>query len=158
MQIARRPGAASSNADIIRHHHDVLNGGDVAAAVQFYAEDTRNHGVPVGRTGVLQVLTEIHTIFPDFRMEIEDLAAIGNDVIVRMMVTGTHKEVGQIPVLGGLLVGVPPSGRSFKVQHIHWYTLEGGLIIEHRANRNDVGMMRELGLLPDVARDDLPKT
>jgi len=150
-------GPAAANADIIRHHHAVLNTGDVAAAAAFFAEDTRNHGVPVGRKGVLRVLTDIFTTFPDWRMDIETLAAIDNDVVVRMLVTGTHKGVGRIPVNGGLLVGVPPTGKSFKVQHIHWYTLQGGLITEHRANRDDVGMMQELGLLPAVARYDLPK-
>ena len=151
------PGPAAANAQIVRRHHAVLNTGDVVAASAFFAEDTRNHGVPVGRKGVLRVLTDIYTTFPDWRMEVDDLAAVDNDVIVRMTVTGTHKGVGRIPVNGGLLVGVPATGKSFKVQHIHWYTLEGGLITEHRANRDDIGMMQELGLLPAVARYDLPK-
>ena len=150
-------GAEAANAQIVRRHHDVLNNGDVTAAAQFFAVDTRNHGVPVGRAGVLHVLTDIFNTFPDWRMEIETLAAIDDDVIVRMIVSGTHKGVGKIPVNGGLLVGVPPTGKSFKVQHIHWYTLKQGLIVEHRANRDDVGMMQELGLLPTVARYDLPK-
>ena len=149
-------GVAAKNADTIRRHHAVMNTGDFAAAVQFYAEDTRNHSVAVGRTGVLRVLTDIYVTFPDWRMEIEDVAAIGDDIIVRMIVTGTHKGVGKIPVNGGLLVGVAPTGKSFKVQHIHWYTLKDGLIVEHRACLDDVGMMQELGLLPAVKRYDLP--
>jgi len=40
---------AARNAAIIRRHHDALNSGDIRAAVQFFAEDTQNHGVPVGR-------------------------------------------------------------------------------------------------------------
>ncbi len=97
-----------------------MNTGDVKAAAEFFAVDTRNHGVPVGRAGVLHVLTDIYTTFPDWRTDIETRAAIGNDVIVRMIVTGTHKGIGKIPVNGGLLVGVPPTGKHFKVQHIHW--------------------------------------
>ena len=147
---------AARNAETIRRHHAVMNSGDVAAAAQFFAVDTRNHGVPVGRVGVLHVLTDIYATFPDWRMEIEDLAAIDDDVVVRMIVTGTHKGVGKIPVNGGLLVGVPPTQKSFKVQHIHWYTLKDNLIVEHRACRDDVGMMQELGLLPAVKRYDLP--
>ncbi len=148
---------AAKNAEIIRRHNDVLNSGDVVAAVQFFAEDTRNHGVPVGRKGVLGVLTDIYSTFPDWRTEIQDLAAIGDDVIVRVISNGTHKGVGKIPVNGGLLVGVPPSGNTFKVQSIHWYTLKDGLIVEHRASRDDVGMMQQLGLLPAVKRYDLPQ-
>jgi predicted ester cyclase len=151
-QVVERTDLAPRNAETIRRHHAVLNTGDVVAASQFYAVDTRNHGVPVGRTGVLRVLTDILGTFPDWQMEIENLAAVGNDVTVRMIVTGTHGGVGKIPVNGGLLVGVPPTGKSFKVQHIHWYTLRQGLIVEHRANRDDIGMMQQLGLLPAVQR------
>jgi predicted ester cyclase len=148
---------AAKNAQIIRHQNEMMNSGNLAEAVQFFAEDASNHGAPVGRQGVLRVLTDILTTFPDWTMQIEDLVAIGDDVIVRALVSGTHKGVGKIPVNGGLLVGVPPTGKSFKVQHIHWYTLKDGLIVQHRANRDDVGMMQELGLLPAVKRYDLPQ-
>ena len=144
------------NVAAIRAHHELLNKGDVPGAVQYFAVDTRNHGVPVGRNGLLRVLTDIYTTFPDWRMEIVSLDAVGDDVVIRCIVTGTHKGVGKIPVNGGLLVGVPPTGKGFKVQHIHWYTLKDGLIVEHRANRDDIGMMQELGLLPAVKRYDLP--
>jgi hypothetical protein len=32
--------------------------------------------------------------------------------------------------------------------HIHWYKVRNGKIVEHTANRDDIGMMRQLGLLP----------
>jgi predicted ester cyclase len=151
-----RTDVAAKNVAVVRHCQDAFNRGDIEAATGFYAEDTRNHGVPVGRKGVLRVLTDIHATFPDWHTEEEEVAAIGEDVIVRAIVTGTHKGVGKIPVNGGLLVGVQPTGNQFKVQHIHWFTLKDGLIVEHRANRDDVGMMQQLGLLPAVKRYDLP--
>jgi predicted ester cyclase len=144
---------ATTNAEIIRRQNDVLNRGDIAAAVQLYAEDANNNGRAIGRQGLLAVLTDIYTTFPDWHMEIEDLDAVGDDVIVRGNVMGTHKGVGQRPVNGGLLVGVAPTGKSFKVQHIHWFTLKNGLIVQHRATRDDLGMMQQLGLLPAVKRD-----
>ena len=142
---------ASRNAEVIRRYNDVMNTGDISAAVEFYAEDARNHGRPVGREGLRRVLTDIFTTFPDWRTDIVDLAAVGDDVVMLAMVSGTHKGVGRIPVNGGMLVDVPPTGKSFRVQHIHWHTLKGGLIVEHRANRDDIGMMRQLGLLPAAA-------
>jgi predicted ester cyclase len=36
----------------------------------------------------------------------------------------------------------------FEVQHIHMYQLRNGKIVEHFANRDDLGMMQQLGLLP----------
>jgi predicted ester cyclase len=44
-----------------------------------------------------------------------------------------------------MLVGVQPTGRAFEVQHIHMYRVLDGKIAELFANRDDVGMMRQLG-------------
>lgn len=43
---------------------------------------------------------------------------------------------------------VAPTGKSFSVLHTHWFKLKDGLIVEHRATRDDLGMSRQLGLLP----------
>ena len=139
---------AAKNAEVVRRLNDALNTGDVAAAVQFFAIDTRNHGRPVGREGVQRVLSDIRATFPDEHSVIDDFVAVNDAVVVRTTSTGTHTGVGRLPVMGGLLVGVPPTGRGFKVQNIHWWTLKEGLIVEHRANRDDVGMMQQLGLSP----------
>ena len=61
---------------------------------------------------------------------------------------GTHRGTSRLPVGGGMLVGVQPTGRTFEVQHIHMYRFRDGKIAEHFANRDDVGMMRQLGPLP----------
>jgi predicted ester cyclase len=141
---------AAKNAAIIRRQNAVGNSGDYSASVGFNAKDADNFGRPLGPKGILPVLTDIHTTFPDWRMEIEDLAAVGDVVITRMTVTGTHKGVAKLHVNGGLLVGVPPTGKSFKVEHIHWCRYKDGLIVDHYAVRDDLGMMQQLGLLPPV--------
>jgi hypothetical protein len=40
------------------------------------------------------------------------------------------------------------------VQHIHWYKLLDGKIVDHYATRDDIGMMQQLGLLPAIERPD----
>lgn len=52
-----------------------------------------------------------------------------------------------------MLVQVPPTGRHFEVQHIHMLQLRAGKIVEHFANRDDLGMMQQLGLLPAPGSD-----
>jgi predicted ester cyclase len=137
-----------ANLAVIQRQYDLLNAGDIDGALALYDENTRNHGRPVGRAGVAMVLRDIFATFPDARTEPENVVAAGDDVIVRGISSGTHKGVGRLPVNGGLLVGVQPTGKYFAVQHIHWYTLANGLIVDHRANRDDIGMMVQLGLLP----------
>ncbi len=136
------------NAAIIRAHHDLLNRGDWKTASTNFAEDTRNFGIPVGRERVVQILQDVWTTFPDYRLDIVDLVAKDDWVVVRCRTTGTHLGVGKTPVNGGLLVGVPPTHKHFEIETIHWYTLRDGKIVDHRGARDDLGMMGQLGLLP----------
>ena len=140
-----------SNEKVILSNYEKLNRGDINTSLEDFAEDTFNHGIKVGREGIKLVLEDIYRTFPDWNFEIEDIAADGDSVIVRSTVRGTHLGTGEIPVNGGLLIGVAPTGAKFEAQHIHWYKLRDGKIIEHYANRDDIGMMQQLGLLPPVA-------
>ena len=140
------------NLAVIRAYFDASNAGNLDAMINACAEDTRNHGRPVGRAGVALVLRDIHDTFPDHHWTVEEIAAIGDRVIIRLTASGTHLGVARLPINGGFLLGVAPTGKRYSVQQIHWFTLRDGLIIEHRANRDDVGMMVQLGLLPAPPR------
>jgi predicted ester cyclase len=140
--------ASNANLFLVQQEHEALNSGDVHAAAEIFAEDSRNHGRQVGRAGVRAVLNDIQSTFPDFQMTILNSVVEGEWVVVRCTFSGTHRGLGRIPVNGGMLVGVQPTGMRFEVQHIHMYQLRNGKIVEHFANRDDLGMMRQLGLLP----------
>lgn len=139
------------NLEVIINCHEKLNKGDLNASLEYFAENTSNHGIVVGREGIKMVLEDIYKTFPDWRFEIAEILAKDDSVIVRTTVKGTHLGKGEFPVNGGMLVGVEPTGKSFEAQHIHWYKLRDGKIIEHYANRDDIGMMQQLGLLPETA-------
>jgi predicted ester cyclase len=136
------------NEEIIISNFEKLNRGEIIDSVEDFAEDTLNHGIKVGREGIKMVLEDIYQTFPDWSFDIEEIAASEDSVVVRTMVRGTHLGIGKIPVNGGLLVGVEPTGKQFEAQHIHWYKMRDGKIVEHYANRDDIGMMQQLGLLP----------
>jgi predicted ester cyclase len=144
------------NIEAVRTYSDAFNRRDIEAAIKSFAEPTRNHGRVVPRAGIARVLQDIYTRFPDVHLSIERIVATGDEVIVLQNYSGTHRGVGQLPVDGGLLVGVPPTGKHFSVQHIHWYTLKDGLIVDHRANRDDAGMMIQLGLIVPPAASERP--
>jgi predicted ester cyclase len=80
-------------------------------------------------------------------MEIVEMAVDGESVVVRCRVSGTHQGVATRPVNGGLLVNVQPTGRRFEVQHIHWYKVRDGKITDHSTNRDDLGMLQQLGIV-----------
>jgi len=139
---------SEGNRRVVQGQWDAFNRGDVTSAAEFFAEDTRNHGRVVGRAGVLAVLRDIQTTFPDVHFAPLEWVADGESVSVRGTFSGTHRGVGRLPVNGGMLVGVQATGRRFEVQHIYMFQVRGGKIVEHFANRDDLGMMQQLGLLP----------
>jgi predicted ester cyclase len=136
------------NEAIIRQHHDAINRGDITGAAAFYAESVRNNGNVVERARLLSIMQDNSRTFPDWRMTIDRLIARGDEVVALMTGSGTHRAISQRPVNGGVYLGVPPTGRSFSVLHTHWFVVKDGLIVEHRATRDDLGMSRQLGLLP----------
>ena len=79
--------------------------------------------------------------FPDNRHKVEEMFAEGDAVIARVTLTGTHE---------GEFMGIPATGRKIEVNEIHTYKLEGGKVVEHRVGRDDLGAMRQLGVIPDA--------
>jgi predicted ester cyclase len=139
---------AESNRDVFQRFVDALNNGDMDAAAECFAEEACNFGRPVGRQGVRRVLKDIQATFPDIKLDMLDVLVDRDWVVERGTFSGTHGGMGRLPVNGGLLVGVPPTNRQFRVQHIHMFRISDGKIADHYANRDDIGMMQQLGLLP----------
>jgi ribosomal protein S18 acetylase RimI-like enzyme/predicted ester cyclase len=133
---------------LIRRLVDAHNRHDPEAATACFTPDITNHGRPAGRDGMAAIYRSLYQAFPDFHFEIEQLLIDGAWATAVYRMTGTHTGTPELPVLGGLLVDVPPTGQRVEVLNIHVYRLEGGLIAEHRAVRDDLGMMQQLGLLP----------
>src|SRR5919204_1768008 len=142
---------------VVRRHLDLMNRGNWREAAELFAPDVRHHlgtwpageeRIVRGKQTLMDNLQDIFTTFPDWKMEIVDLVADGESVVVRCRVSGTHQGKGTKPINGGFLVGVEPTGKHFEVQHMHWYKVRDGKITDHFASRDDLGMTQQLGLLP----------
>ncbi len=121
---------------------------DASVAAAFYTEDASNHLRVVGRAGMKVVFDTLYAVFPDFHYRILESTAEGDRVVCKLEMTGTHR--GQ-PVLrkafSGMLNGVAPTGKAVKVLQFHSFLIRGGLIAEHAAVRDDMGMVLQLGLV-----------
>jgi predicted ester cyclase len=53
-----------------------------------------------------------------------------------------YDETGQVDTV------FPPTGKAFAMTRLHWFQMAGGRIIEHWANRDDLGMARQPGWVP----------
>ncbi len=78
--------------------------------------------------------------FPDTQITIEDQLAEGDMVATRWTARGTHQ---------GELMGVPPSGNRVEVAGITISRIEGGKIEEDWDNYDALGMMQQIGAIPE---------
>jgi predicted ester cyclase len=145
--VCRRGDIQQRNKATIRAQIARRNAGDVPGYLSYYTEDVSNFGRVVGRAGIERIIRDSLVTFPDWHMTIEEIVAEGDVVVARFTVTGTHLGMAKTSKDGGLLKDVPPTGKTFSVQHIHWYRLLNGKVASHTANRDDVGMMVQLGLI-----------
>jgi predicted ester cyclase len=111
-----------------RTFEEVFTQGNLALVDELVAPDFLNHEVPPG----------MNNRGPDLHFTIEELVAEGDTVASRVTMSGTHL---------GPFQGIPPTGRSFEQAHMHFVRFRDGKAIEHRAVRDDLGMMRQLGLI-----------
>ena len=121
---------------------------DAGAAAAFYTEDASNHLRTVGRAGMQAVFKTLYSVFPDFHYVIEECTAEGDRVVCKMTMTGTHRGQPKLrEAFSGMLNGVAPTGKSVKVLQFHSFRIVDGLIAEHAAVRDDLGMVLQLELV-----------
>jgi predicted ester cyclase len=90
----------------------------------------------------------LRTAFPDLRFTIEELVAEGDIVAGRLTMTGTHE---------GPLMGMPPpTGLAVRQDHMHFVRYRDGRAIEHWGVRDDLGMMQQLGVIPEPGQAGEP--
>lgn len=96
-------------------------------------------GTPAGIEGAKQILGMYLAAFPDVHLAVEDMIAEGDKVVVRYTIRGTHK---------GDLMGIPPTGKPVTLAGIEILRVAGGKIVEHWESLDELGMMRQLGVIP----------
>jgi predicted ester cyclase len=149
-----------ANKATIRRLVEAHNRQDASAAAACFAAGGTNHGRRAGPAGMASVYRSLYATFPDYHWEVQALFGQDGWVALHVIQTGTHLGTPKLPVLGGLIHDVPPTGRSVAVANIHLYQMKDGLIAHHSAVRDDLGMMQQLGLLPTTrhAAGDMSRT
>jgi steroid delta-isomerase-like uncharacterized protein len=141
---ARHRSSTEANKTIVRQGlEEMFNQGNVAAVDKYLAADYVEHqtmpGQAPGLEGFKQMLSMMHTAFPDFRITIDDLIAEGDKVVVRSTFRGTQK---------GEFMGIAPTGKAVATTGIDILVMKDGKAVEHWGNEDDLGMMQQLGAIP----------
>ncbi|HEX8854355.1 MAG TPA: ester cyclase [Thermoleophilaceae bacterium] len=128
----------------LRFWEDVFNAHEIDSIGDWVSDDFVNHnaleGTPRGPEGARMAFERMWTAFPDMRFEVEDVIADGNKVACVGHMTGTHS---------GEFEGMKPTNNGFRARHAHILTSgDEGKWTEHLAIRDDVEMLRQLGVMP----------
>jgi steroid delta-isomerase-like uncharacterized protein len=138
----------ANKAIVMQLYEEVFNKGNLDLADKLIAPDAVNHDpaapsdIPGGAPGVKAVVTMLRSAFPDDHHTIEDLVAEEDKVVVRLTHSGTHQ---------GTFLGLPPTGKHITNTSIHIFRFADGKLVEAWANRDDLGLMQQLGVIPAPA-------
>ena len=83
--------------------------------------------------------------FPDVVSTIEDLIAEGDKVVARWRSRTTHQ---------GEYMGIPPTGKEVEFTGISVYRIEAGKIAESWTVEDELGLMRQIGAIPEPGRSE----
>jgi steroid delta-isomerase-like uncharacterized protein len=132
-----------SNKALFRRYFDEgTNRGNLDVVEELFAPDYKHHDpanpdVIVGNEGVRRHIQTLRGAFPDITFQIEDMVAQGDKVVIRWTANVTHT---------GDYFGIPPTGKSATITGMNTWQVQDGKAVEGWVNRDDVGLMQQLGL------------
>ncbi|WP_433383489.1 ester cyclase [Actinoplanes sp. CA-142083] len=91
----------------------------------------------------------LRAAFADLRFDVHDTVADGDVIAVHCTMSG--RQVGPFVSYderGEVAQAFPPTGRTFAITQSHWFRMADGQVVEHWANRDDLGLATQLGWVP----------
>ena len=132
------------NKELVRQHLDRISAGDVKGPAETWAPEALNHGQKVDREAVTRVMESLITLHE--HRTIHQMIAEGDWVAVRTTCSGKYTMQPALLVNSGIFTELGPTGQTYKFQDIHIFKVVEGKIVEHWANRDDLGAARQIGL------------
>lgn len=91
----------------------------------------------------------LRAAYSNLRWEIHDTAAAGDLVALHTTMHGRHTgNFVKYGADGSVTQVFPPTGRTFASTQSHWFRVADDLVVEHWANRDDLGTALQLGWVP----------
>ena len=132
--------SATNKAIVRRFIAQVLNRKQQGLFDEFLLDDARVHlpGLAPGQGSARRWASEYADAFPDGQHVIEDCFAEADRVVARTRFIGTYRAG---------LPGMPGAGRRVSLPGIAIFRLENARIVEAWLMNDDLGMLRQLGII-----------
>ena len=140
----------------VRSIHAMADG-DRANFDLLYHPDAVDHENPVqppssrvrGPAGFYSTALWLRAACADLHYEIHHAIGDGDLVAVNSTMHGRHAAPWAMYADDGAVDTVfPPTNKTFAATQSHWFRIQDGKIIEHWANRDDLGTGKQLGWIP----------
>ena len=137
-----------NKAIVRRLVEELWNKGNLSVADELFAPNYEHHDASTldfgrGPESEKKRATLYRTAFPDVRLMIEDIIAEGEIVMTRWSCRGTHK---------GDLSGIAPTGKQITISGVTIARLANGKMAEGWVNWDALGLMQQLGVVPELAK------
>ena len=129
-----------------RFNDEVFNEGKIEVIDEIISEDLVEHaplppGVPEGREGVKAFVKMFRDAFADLKATTVAVIEEGDEAWMHSTVAGTHT---------GEFMGIAPTNKKFEITVFDRVKFKDGKAIEHWGAEDDLGLMTQLGVVPEM--------
>lgn len=126
--------------------NEAWNSHDIEKVLNFYSseyigDDIGRASLLRGHEGLRAMLDVYWKAFPDLKFAVKDVVIQDSRVAIVWVAEGTHQ---------GTIMNIPPTGHKVEVRGMSVIDVEDGLIVRGQYIWDLAGMLRHMGLLPEL--------
>ena len=126
--------------------NEAWNSHDIEKVLNFYAHDYVGEDVgqasPVQGRAALHMMLELYwRAFPDLKFEVISMLGEDSRIAILWLGEGTHQ---------GTFMNIPPTGHTVRVRGVSIIDVKDGLVMRGQYVWDMAGMLRHMGLLPEL--------
>jgi predicted ester cyclase len=125
--------------ELLKRNLQIWNEGDLARFDEVFSPNYCNRSSGTDRATLKQVIVAMRQAFPDLHVSVDQQIVEGDIIVTRWSATGTHQ---------GNHYGVTGMGKKMHNTGIGIDRIADGKIVESWGNSDELGMFKQLGLLP----------
>jgi steroid delta-isomerase-like uncharacterized protein len=137
-------GTEQNKVLVRRFIDEVFVKGNPEAADKLVTQDFTPHSwgkMPPGVEPLKQAIRHVHAGLANVSFKIEDIIAGEDKVAVRVTAHAKHT---------GDFMGLPATGKEYTISETHIFHVRDGKVAEHWRDADMLGLMRQLGALPEA--------
>ncbi|HLO33675.1 MAG TPA: ester cyclase [Anaerolineales bacterium] len=126
--------------------NEAWNSHDIERVLNFYSpeyegDDVGQASLSYGHEGLRLMLETYWKAFPDLQFAVTDIVVQGSRLAIAWKAEGTHQ---------GSIMNIPPTGHKVEVRGVSIVDVENGFITRGQYIWDLAGMLRHMGLLPEL--------